>query len=137
VQPNTLQSRDWEPCGLKTSLSTGQQLLENVGEKKYCKYVNCQPKKELFNPLDPNSPYITMWNEPSGFGDNCIPVCGIEDPSTIDQDPVMNRMLANPEVAPSTLIKICQGDTSYLNGTKIGRFCQNLKQQGALRHLGV
>ena len=62
VTPNTFMGRPWVPEELRKRATTGEHLLNNAGELKFCTYTNCKAKKELFNPLDPNSPYITTYH---------------------------------------------------------------------------
>lgn len=127
VQPNTWQNE----YGLNPSLTTGEQLLKNVAERKYCSYLNCVPKYEPFDPTNPSTPDIVYYTEPNGYGENCFPVCDVINPSTIDNDPVMSRMLENPKIASSTLINICntaKRNGTNLNGTRLGKVCDKYFQ---------
>lgn len=121
-------ARQWEvDAGLAQSLTTGEQLLRNTAERKYCTYTNCTPVCEPFDPTNPNSPTITYYVGPDGSQASCKPICNV-NPSLIDNDPVMDRMLANPEVAAGTLINICNtahNTRTNLNGTKLGKVCDN------------
>lgn len=125
--PNTDQLRAWDRLGRPT-LSNGNQLLQNAGERRFCTYLNCKPRCELFDPTNPSSPTITYYDNTSLS--SCVPVCD-QIPDNIDQDPVMNRMLANPQAAAPTLINICNTARRTgrdLSGTKIGKFCKRYHQ---------
>jgi len=121
--PNTF-NRPWEKdVGVSQYLTLGDQLLRNTGEVKYCKLKNCTAVKQPFDPTDPNTPMITTYQSYDG----CIPVCKV-DPSTIDNDPVMDKMIANPKASAATLINICNTSKRYninLNGTKLGKVCHS------------
>ena len=121
--PNTVQPRSGWTAGSNT---LGNQLLLNSAEKRFCEYPTCVPKQEQFDPMNPNSPKITYYTNPTNDGSGCIPVCRV-NPKEIDQDPVMNRMLANPTAAAPVMINICntaRREGINLNGTKVGKVCQ-------------
>jgi len=106
--------------------SLGDQLLQNASARKYCEYVNCHKRCEPFDPMNPNSPQITFYESNGQVGQGCVPLCRV-DPSKVDNDPLMNRMLSKPSVVAPTLINICntaKRDGTDLSGTKVGRFCQ-------------
>lgn len=128
--PN-LQPRYWEVrYGLNQNLTTGEQLLRNTAERKYCTYENCKAHCEPFNPLDPDSPSITFYRDANGNNSSCIPICNV-NPATIDSDPVMDRMLKNPRAAAGTIINICntaQRTGTDLSGTKLGKVCETYQQ---------
>jgi hypothetical protein len=121
--PNTVW-RPWEAqYGISQNLTMGDQLLRNTAERKYCTLSGCRPVVKPLDPTDPNSPMVTTYDSYEG----CIPTCKV-NPSEIDNDPVMNRMLANPDIAPATLINICntcKNKNIDLRGTKIGTLCSN------------
>jgi hypothetical protein len=118
--------RPWEEkYGLNPRMSLGDQLLKNTAERRYCKLQNCPPTVRSLDPTDPNSVKVTSYDTYVG----CVPVCTV-NPSTIDADPVMNRVLENPTVAAGTLINIC--NTSHnqginLNGTRLGEVCKRYR----------
>lgn len=117
----SIQGNNWQGnFGLNTNLTIGEQLLSNTADRKYCVYPNCAPIREPFNPMDPASPMVTYYAR-----QNQVPICTV-DKTTIDSDPVMNRCLANPSAAASTLVNICNTSKNQgidLSGTKIGAFC--------------
>ena len=122
--PDTLVPKFW--TGQTSSLTIGDQLLKNSAETKYCTYPSCYPRTELFNPLDPNSPRITYWVPRDDSGGGCIPVCRV-DPTTVDDDVLMDKMLSNPVASKDTIINICntaRREGVDLSGTKIGGVCK-------------
>lgn len=81
--------------------------------------------------MNPNSPKITYYTNPINEDSGCVPVCRV-DPTQIDNDPVMNRMLANPLAAAPVMINICntaKREGINLNGTKLGKVCQRYQSQ--------
>jgi len=124
-------ARQWEvDHGIAKNLTTGEQLLRNTAERKYCQYTNCTPVCEPFDPTNPDSPSVTYYVGADGSQGSCVPICNV-NPSTIDSDPVMERMLKNPEAAAGTLINICntaKNNGTNLNGTKLGQVCKNYFQ---------
>ena len=118
--------------GLATGgLTTGDQLLNNTAERKYCSYGSkCKLSCEPFDPTNPDSPKIFYHDQCNNCAADCVPVCRV-NPQDIDNDPVMNRLLANPTVAPTTMINICntsRREGTNLEGTKIGTFCNRYFQ---------
>lgn len=112
-------SRPWEvDYGFDISRTTGENLLRNTAEVKYCSFPTCQPQTESFNPVGLGSNTLTYTNQ-------CTPSCTV-DPTSIDTDPVMNRLLEKPLVAAGTLVNICNTSRYKgidLSGTRIGQFC--------------
>jgi len=108
------------------SQSLGNQLLLNTSLERFCNlnssesYSACQP----FNPLDPKSPLVCGFQLPANTPLQCR-----VDTKVIDQDPVMERCLANPSAALLPLVNICntaKRDGVDLSGTKIGEFCRRM-----------
>jgi len=123
--PNTKPWPNTSLNGVTSSLSIGEQLLQNAARLRFCDLGGCAVKQEKFDPIDPNSPYIPT-NIAMGLDcteSKCFPRCVKIDPKTIDDDPVMIRMLENPKVCADTLVNICNNAGSSLRGTKIGQFC--------------
>ena len=119
--------RPWEEkYGLNLQLSLGDQLLRDAAERKFCKLINCNATVQPLDPMDPNSVRVTTYSDYTG----CVPVCTV-NPKTIDDDPVMNRILDNPTVAAGTVINICNTSKNQginLSGTKIGAVCDRYHQ---------
>ena len=107
------------------NLTSGEQTIRNTALWKYLyQMYNGVLKAEPFDPLTANSPLIHSW-ESSDCG-QMVPVY-IVDPLTIDQDPVMDKLLARPYIAPDVLQNIYntmlrQGTLSQLENTKLGQF---------------
>lgn len=103
-------------------LSPGDILIRNTAQEKFrSNMLNCQLKVEPFDHLNPSSPYIAYY-----IGQNCIPEYSV-DPFTIDQDPVMHKILDRPQIAIQMLknIKntmIRNGTFHLLKGTRLGNF---------------
>lgn len=114
--------RPWEEkYGLNLNLTLGEQLLRDTAERKYCKMTNCSTTTQPLDPTNPNSVKVTSYTDYTG----CTPVCTV-NPATIDSDPVMNRILANPTAAAGTVINICNTSRNQninLRGTRLGEVC--------------
>jgi hypothetical protein len=114
------------PCnGMQggTEVTKGDVLVRNTASEKYLQKMssNCQRVYEPFDPTTAGSPLISTWkpaSEGCGSGNcpstnSCIPIYGV-DPKTVDADPVMNKILAKPQIAMDILINM------YTNMVKIG-----------------
>ena len=117
-------------------LTAGEVLIYNTASKKYivrregsCKLVSTQ-----FDPTVASSPMYTEWVNTGGIcstgcGDNggdCVAVYGV-NPSTIEADPLMNKILNKPAIALDILKKIYvdmkkEKTLSQLKGTRLGSF---------------
>lgn len=129
--PNT-QQRYWESkYGLPQFLTSGEQMLRSAAERRFCTYQNCHQQCEPFDPTNPNSPKIVFYRDADGKDGSCMPLCTV-NPSIIDADPLMDRMLANPNAAGGTILNICNTAKQTgldLSGTKIGKVCEYLARQ--------
>lgn len=120
------------------NLTNGQNLIRNTASEKYLKYMsgNCQRVYQPFDPTVADSPLISKWqNSNDGkcgsttsciTNGSCIPIYGV-DAKTIDDDPVMNKILEQPWIAMDILINIYNNAVKYgnlndLKGTKIYDF---------------
>lgn len=92
----------------------GDMIVENAARMKYCVYPSGSYYQFPYNPTDPNSPILTQI-----IGSN-TPVCTV-DPSTIENDPLMNKILEAPEKHTNLLANIYK-NTSGLEGTRLGAF---------------
>jgi len=120
--PNTVWRPGVDKFGLNQPISLGETLLKNTAERKYCEMKNCKSTMVPLNPMDPYSPKVKLYTSYEG----CTPVCKV-DSKTIDSDPVMDRLLRNPNVGAGTLINICntaKNENIDLGDTKIGRVCK-------------
>ena len=129
--PNQLQGCEMPsevPC---CNMNAGEFLIRNTAAKKYLKSMkNCTQKYVPFDPTVASSPLISYWVSADGCYNNgqCTPIYGV-DPSKIDNDPVMNKILAKPPIAFDILLNIYNtakrdGSLSRLASTKLGRFFQ-------------
>lgn len=114
--------------GLQYRMPEGDILIRNTAAKKYLKEMgNCFKKWESFDPTVASSPLISYWQTNGEvMRTGCIPVYEV-DATTIDQDPVMNRILVKPEIAIDILVNIFntanrKGTLHLLSNTKLGNF---------------
>lgn len=111
--------------GQGQNLTSGEQTIRNTAAWKYLyRMFNGTLKTEPFDPLTANSPTISHW-ESSNCG-AMVPEY-VVDPQTIDQDPVMNKLLERPYIAPDILQNIYntmrrEGTLPQLKNTKLGKF---------------
>ena len=106
-------------------LTAGDALIYNTAAKKYLvKMHNGEKKYELFDPTVPTSPMISYWVGNSS--NSLVPEYSV-DAKSIDNDVVMDKILAKPIIAMNILINIYNtmkrnGTLSSLKGTKLGNF---------------
>ena len=141
--PNSMQC-----CLLKgdvacSGLRAGDVLIRNTAARKYLiRMYGARKKYEPFDPNVPNSALISYWISEKGCpiqGHCSVPVYAV-DPKTIDADPVMNKILDKPGIAPDILTNIYQTmkrmDTlKQLRGTRLGHFYSSnpaFKDKGGL-----
>jgi len=112
--------------GLGSQFTHGDMLVRNTAAKKYLSKISssCCRKYEPFDPQVPTSPMISYFE--SDCRSKCIPIYEV-DPKTIDNDPVMNKILYNPLIAIDILINIYNsakrlGKLDELKDTKLYRF---------------
>ena len=128
--PNQLDSSKNVTYGM----TAGDILIKNTAVKKYTKKMpdGCIQKFEPFDPTVANSPMISYWESKNDCDsstcdkNSCVPVCEV-DPATIDDDPVMNKILMKPHIAIDLLKNIYSnmkkdGTLDSLKNTKLGKF---------------
>ncbi len=133
-------TESWTPNNLKCSLtgcnnsnnSAGEMLVRNTAARKYLvKMIGATKKYEPFDPNVPTSPLISYWvsdNKCSPhLGARCLTPIYAVNPKTIDNDIVMDKLLAKPTIAPIILVNIYNtmkrmGTLKHLKGTKLGHF---------------
>lgn len=110
------------------NLTAGEILIQNTASKKYLvEHYNSYWEYEPFDPTVANSPLVRrLMNDSTHGNGKCVPVYEV-NPSTIDQDPVMDKILMKPKIAMFILVNIYntmkrKGTLSQLQGTKLGRF---------------
>lgn len=114
--------------GYLMKLTSGDLMLRNTAMEKYRVSIRtannatqqCQIKSEPFNTLIPASPIMTRY-----IGD-CIGEYAV-DPSVIDSDPVMNKILRRPNAFIPLLNNIRDtmmrmGTFMKLTGTRLGNY---------------
>lgn len=148
ANPNTVQTCNG-PSGscfsscIGNALTNGQILIRNTAQEKYLVAMsnNCQRIYEPFDPTVAGSPMVSKWMPVSNGAScgsaqgcsapgKCIPIYAIKDPKNIDNDPVMNKVLAQPWIATDILVNIYNnamrnGTLQQLVGTKLYRFFMN------------
>jgi hypothetical protein len=110
-------------------LTSGEVLIRNTAIRKYL--IKMIAGKKIFQPFDPtvaDSPMISSWKWDDFNYPNKLmkPVFSV-DPTTIDNDIVMDKILMKPSIAKDILLNIYQtmksNDNLFeLNNTKLGRF---------------
>lgn len=118
--------------GTNSGITRGQILIRNAAAEKYLHSMssNCVQQFEPFDPTTAGSPLISKWVSQGSCGSGncngqgaCIPVYKV-DPATIDSDPIMNKILLQPWIAPDILVNIYNnavksGEIAALKGTKL------------------
>ena len=136
----SLNTNSWTPNNMQCSLLSGdvayrglvagEVLIRNTAARKYLvKMLGAVKKYEPFDPTVPTSPLISYWVPDDGcpLCNSCgTPVYAV-DPKTIDSDPVMDKLLAKPGIAPTIMVNIYNtmkrlGTLKELKGTKLGYF---------------
>lgn len=133
--------------GCSPCLAYGDQIVRNAALQRFkVASMNCNVKCEPHDPLNPESPLIcyetsTPCNptDKTCFGTarygTCKPVYKIapEQIPTLDQDPLMNKILEKPQLAYDMLFGIyetmrAEGTLRSLDQTKLGRFLKSTFQ---------
>lgn len=152
--PNTVQqcngpSGSCFGSGLGSALTKGQVLIRNTAQEKYLKGMssNCVRVHEPFDPTVADSPLVSRWM-PGGdqscmsagncnASNKCIPIYGVDE-KTIDNDPVMNKLLDQPWIGMDILVNIhnianSTGSIHKLKGTRIHSFFQTPSFQSIVK----
>ena len=128
--PNMLTNCESNPYGnLDQRITAGDILIANTAEKKYGKLTgDCYVEREPFDPLVLTSPYVEYLatNQCSPVSSSCQTVYDV-DPATLDQDPVMNKILDKPHIAGQLLYRLfkqlkARNELSKIQNTRLGRF---------------
>jgi hypothetical protein len=119
----------------KASLTFGDVLVRNTAYKKYLVAMsdNCRLVGVQYDPVSYGSPHVYHW-EPrrgseyshDGLNQVCTPIFDVNH-ATIDDDPVMNKILRKPFIAMTILENIYhtrmrEGTMNKLEGTNLHRF---------------
>jgi hypothetical protein len=137
IYPNTL---GLGPKQMSPNISAGDFLVANTARRKYLVAMGgdlCILKVENFDPTVASSPLVQYWEEKNA--NDCIPVYKV-DPSKIDDDIVMNKILANPIIAIDVLINIYNtainlNKLNELKNTKLYNFFQTTYFQQYIKKL--
>ena len=110
--PNTFDGIDTGLTNRDVNLTQGEILIYNTAKRKYLvSNGNCFLKHEPFDPTVANSPMISYWSKKNSScvgatcGNGCFPEFAV-DPKTINDDPVMNKILQKPSIALDILVNI-------------------------------
>ena len=107
-------------------LTRGQILIRNTAVVKYMVGISGAVKKrEYLYPEDSSSPIVTYWSPKNDLYPMRTEFS--VDPYNIDSDPVMNKILEQPQIAIDILDSIHNNmkrtnKLEQLNGTKLGNF---------------
>jgi len=110
--------------------TAGDQMLALTAREKYrvamlnVDGINCVHLSEPFDYTRPDSPTISY------YSGQCIPEYRV-DPPTADGDPVLNRLLDRPELAPDVLQNLYntakrKGTLDEYEGTRLGAFFRRM-----------
>lgn len=101
--------------------TVGDVTVRNTAVEKFCDLQGCSATAKQLNPVDSTSPYVRVYNG------QCVPVCNV-DANTIDNDPVMNKIMKNPMKYRDIILNIFytkkrqEGIDLRNTNTKIGAF---------------
>lgn len=134
---NSLNTKQNSFSNSLVGLTAGEVLIYNCAMKKYVirREGNCEEVKKQFDPTVASSPMYSQWvsgNSMCGSagtcssGEDCVEIYGV-NATTIDSDPLMNKILNKPIIALDVLKRIYNDmakdkTLESLNGTRIGAF---------------
>lgn len=135
--PNTLVNCNFptggscQGSGIGNVFTGGEILIRNSAYYKYLDAMssNCGMEYVPFDPTNASSPLMGRWKSSDCNGKPCIPMFKV-DPKTIDNDPLMDRILKKPIIAIDILINIYRTmsrsrQIQQLKNTKLGRFFES------------
>ena len=114
-------------------LTAGEMLIKNTAAKKYLVMMDhCRIRNESFDPLVASSPMISYWD--GGQLGTCEQFFAIQDPTDIDNDIVMNKLLDRtyiyPELFPNIYLTMKEAGTlNQLDGSKLGEYLKQYDGQ--------
>ena len=109
--------------------TVGEVTIRNSAVEKFCDLKGCKAKIQQLDPVDSTSPFIRVYEG------QCVPVCRVDE-NTIDNDPIMNKMLDDPMRYRDIILNIYntkkreEGIDLKNTNTRIGKF---LKQYFRIR----
>lgn len=129
---NISYPNQFETCGAGDiacrGLTAGEALIHNTASRKYLYKMHGAHKKfEPFDPTVASSPMISYWVSDDCYSSTPGVPEYVVDPATIDDDVVMDKILAKPIIALGLLTNIYNtmkryGTFEKLQGTKLGKF---------------
>lgn len=114
--------------GTSAHVYSGDILIGNTCRTKYLLQVLDKYGQTPVKPIiSPYNPIQSDGYNISYYPDGCVPVYGIKDPKNLDNDPVMQRLLSRPMLAPDVLVNIFNthtrmGKMKDLLGTNLYKF---------------
>lgn len=115
--------------GSSIGLTQGDILVYNTASKKYLQtMINGKLAYEPFDPTVAASPNVAFWVPQDGYQiSDMVPVYAITNATSLDDDPVMNKMLQQPLKFTPIFVNIYNtmrrnGTLATLNGTKLGQY---------------
>lgn len=135
--------------GIGNAITKGQALIRNAAKEKYLKAVspNCVAEYQPFNPVVADSPLMRTWVPRGGqcnsgqcdgaYSGACKFIYGV-NPATIDNDVLMDKILAQPYIAIDILVNmynhaVRSGEIHKLRHTKLGRYFASPEFQMAVK----
>lgn len=118
-----------------TKLSMGDMLLRTTAQRKYLDLNGCRKYVEAFDPLVANSPPVVRYDCNASKRLGVAPKLTAKldlDLDGVDNDPVMNLCLDNPEVCSDSLGELKKHKDRgalNLNGTRLGAFYDELDRR--------
>lgn len=145
IYPNTQQLCGHDSEVECKNMNAGDVLIVNTAARKYITQMRgeCSLKFQPFDPTVSSSPLISMWEGGcNSQGNNgCVPVYEV-DPKKIDDDPVMQKILAKPSIAWGILVNIYntavrKGTLKNLHGTNINKLFMSKPFQYYIQAMNV
>lgn len=134
-QTNIVNNIDINKSINNNDLTAGDILIRNTAAKKYLvDMAFCEMKIQQFDATVASSPNIYYWQKNYGidnpYQSECRPTYAVLA-AGIDNDPVMNKVLAKPLVAVDILANIYDtmkknGTLVQLKGTKLGAYYRRI-----------
>ena len=121
TDPDTRYPNSLSPYQLKPGQTQGDFLIINTARSKYNINTSCPIRKEIFDPTVVSSPDIE-YTDPG-----CTYMFAVQNPSEVDNDPVMNKMLERPDLDMNFFVNMYNtmyrmGTLNSLRNTKLGGF---------------
>ena len=129
-------ARNW----LRIKTTVGQNMIRNAAERRYLVYPGICMTSEPFDPNVANSPLVSRYN--SSYRPGPVSFKNLDNPATVDNDLLMDEVIANWPACFDVLTKIYKGWKDKNPAIKIypSKFERFLKEktpmfEDFLRHL--